>query len=480
MSIDYNERIPNNVHLSDDRRLQRALEAWQPHFLDWWKELGPDGFQAKDVYLRTATSVDAKGWASYGTVKMPDYRWGIFLAEPQPERKIGFGDSFGQPVWQDVPGEFRATLRRLIVTQGDTEPASVEQQRRLGLTCPSLYDLRNLFQVNVEEGRHLWAMVYLLHAYFGRDGREEAEMLLQRHSGSRDNPRILGTFNEPITDWMSFFCFTYFTDRDGKFQLKSLAESSFDPLARSCQFMLTEEAHHMFVGETGLGRVIRRTLEVMKEIGSDDAGRVRAAGAIDLATIQRYINFWCSSSVDLFGSEVSTNAASYFANGLKGRPDEQAQYQDHVCREETYEIEGPADERSASGAGAVKVDTVPMRNAMNEVTRKAYLRDCDIGVQRWNRALKKAGVEFELRLPSERFRRALGVWAGQSYDPAGNPVAPAQWQSRLDAWIPSATDRAFVIGLMQPVTEPGKMAGWLAPPERGVNNLPLDYEYVLL
>ena len=206
---------------------------------------------------------------------MPDYRWGIFLAEPEPDRTIGFGDAYGQPVWQQVPGEFRSQFRRLIVTQGDTEPASVEQQHLLGHTCPSLYDLRNLFQVNVEEGRHLWAMVYLLHAYFGRDGREEAEELLARHSGDADKPRILGTFNEPISDWLSFFCFTYFTDRDGKFQLKSLAESSFDPLARTCRFMLTEEAHHMFVGETGLGRVVRRTLEVMKELGTDDPAAIR-------------------------------------------------------------------------------------------------------------------------------------------------------------------------------------------------------------
>ena len=136
---------------------------------------------------------------SYGAVKMPDYRWGIFLADQQADRTIGFGDQMGQPVWQQVPGEYRSTLRRLIVTQGDTEPASVEQQRLLGHTCPSLYDLRNLFQVNVEEGRHLWAMVYLLHAYFGRDGREEAEELLARHSGDADKPRILATFNEPIS-----------------------------------------------------------------------------------------------------------------------------------------------------------------------------------------------------------------------------------------------------------------------------------------
>jgi hypothetical protein len=143
----------------------------------------------------------------------------------------------GEDAWQDVPGEHRANLRRIIVTQGDTEPASVEQQRHLGLTAPSQYDLRNLFQVNVEEGRHLWAMVYLLHKHFGRDGREEGEALLQRRSGQQDNPRILQAYNEETPDWLSFFMFTYFTDRDGKFQLCALAESSFDPLARTTKFM---------------------------------------------------------------------------------------------------------------------------------------------------------------------------------------------------------------------------------------------------
>src|ERR1700677_5024109 len=190
MTINYSERIPNNVNLADDRRLQRALEAWQPGFLQWWGEMGPETFQGCDVYLRTATSTDAQGWAQFGYVKMPDYRWGISLAEPQPDRRISFGEHKGEPVWREVPGEHRGVLRRLIVTQGDTEPASVEQQRHLGRTCPSLYDLRNLFQVNVEEGRHLWAMVYLLHAYFGRDGREEAEELLHRNSGSEDSPRL--------------------------------------------------------------------------------------------------------------------------------------------------------------------------------------------------------------------------------------------------------------------------------------------------
>src|SRR5205823_14496373 len=182
---------------------------------------------------------------------MPEYRWGIFLAPKAGERKIGFGDNLGQPAWDDVPGEHRNALRRIIVTQADTEPASVEQQRLLGKVAPSMYDLRNLFQINVEEGRHLWAMVYLLHKHFGRDGREEAEALLDRRSGDENNPRILGAFNEKTPDWLAFFMFTYFTDRDGKFQLSALAESAFDPLARTTKFMLTEEAHHMFVGESG-------------------------------------------------------------------------------------------------------------------------------------------------------------------------------------------------------------------------------------
>src|SRR5579871_1619923 len=265
MAIDYSELIPNNVNLAGDRRLQRALEAWQPHYLEWWREMGPEGFQACDAYLRTATSVDAKGWATFGYLKMPDYRWGIFLAAEEPDRRIGFGDNMGEPVWREVPGEHRGVLRRLIVTQGDTEPASVEQQRHLGKTCPSLYDLRNLFQVNVEEGRHLWAMVYLLHAYFGRDGREEAEALLQRRSGDANNPRILTAFNEKTSHWLAFYMFTFFTDRDGKFQLAALAESAFDPLARTTKFMLTEEAHHLFVGEAGVARVVQRTCEVMRE-----------------------------------------------------------------------------------------------------------------------------------------------------------------------------------------------------------------------
>jgi benzoyl-CoA 2,3-dioxygenase component B len=456
------DRIPNNVDLSSDKKLQRALEQWQPQFIDWWKSMGPDGFQADDIYLRTAVSVETNGWAHFDYVKMPDYRWGIFLEPSDPDRTIHFGDNIGQPVWQEVPGEFRNMLRRLIVTQGDTEPASVEQQRRLGHTAPSMYDQRNLFQVNVEEGRHLWAMAYLLHAYFGRDGREEAEGLLQRRSGDADKPRILGAFNEKTPDWLSFFMFTFLTDRDGKYQLAALAESGFDPLARSARFMLTEEAHHLFVGETGIGRIIKRTLDEMVKLGTDDPATLRKAGVIDLPLIQRYINFWYSSALDLFGSEISSNAATYFANGLKGRPDEEI-FEDHDAGETVESIDTPEG-----------VQQVPTRNAMNFITRSAYVRDCEIGLTRWNRTIRKAGFEIELRLPSERFRRTVGLWSSASIDVEGRPASPDVVATAL----PSEADRAYVKSLMVAVSEVGKCANWIAPADRGINNNGFDYEYV--
>jgi benzoyl-CoA 2,3-dioxygenase component B len=462
------EKIPNNVDLHQNRRLLRALETWQPDYLRWWKEAGPADFQADDIYLRTATSVDARGWANFDYVKMPDYKWGIFLALPDQDRRIPCGDSYGQPVWTEVPGEFRNALRRIIVTQGDTEPASVEQQRLLCGTAPSMYDCRNLFQVNVEEGRHLWAMVYLLHAHFGRDGREEAEELLERRSGDFDKPRILTTFNEPIEDWLSFYMFTMFTDRDGKYQLLALAESGFDPLSRTTRFMLTEEAHHMFVGETGVGRVVQRACQLMKLDPNEDA---RAQGGIDLPTIQKYVNFWYSSSLDLFGGEISSNAADYFAAGLKGRAHELKKFDDHVAREGSYEIE-------LLDAGVLARRSVPLRNAMNEVLRDAYVDDNERGVERWNRMIRDEGIDFELRLPSRRFNRTMGLHSGHAFDPAGAPITAEEFVARRDEWLPTAQDRLYVKSLMLPVLERGKMANWVAAPARGINGQPIDFEYI--
>src|SRR5438093_8602331 len=239
-------------------------------------------------------------------------------------------------------------------------------------------------------------MVYLLHRYFGRDGREEAEALLARRSGDTDNPRILGAFNQPTPDWLAFFMFTFFTDRDGKYQLSSLAESGFDPLARTCRFMLTEEAHHMFVGDTGVGRIVQRTAEVMAEQKQDDPDHVRAFGVIDLPTIQRYLNFHYSVTLDLFGSEISSNAASFYTNGLKGRFEETRIKDDHVLTDSAYDVEEVAGDKVVTRA-------VPALTALNERLRDDYIREVQAGVDRWNRAIEKAGVPVRLTLPHKGF-----------------------------------------------------------------------------
>ena len=468
--VDIDAKIPNNVYLADDRRLQRALEGWQPKFIRWWEELGPVAFKRSPVFLRTAIDVGRDGWAHFDHVEMPEYRWGIFLAEPEPDRKIAFGDHKGDDAWQEIPGEYRADLQRLIVVQGDTEPASVEQQRQLCLTAPSLYDLRNLFQVNVEEGRHLWAMVYLLHRYFGRAGRDEADEMLERHSGDVDNPRILGAFNEETPDWLSFFMFTYFTDRDGKYQLASLRESGFDPLSRTCDFMLKEEAYHMFVGATGVGRVVQRTLELMDEHDTDD---VHPHGGLNLDLIQRYLNFHCSVSLDLFGAETSTNAANYFAAGLKGRFGEERRDDDHVLRDATRLVP----EATGEGIGSREATQLA---ALNETLREDYIDDCQKGLDRWNRSITEAGVDFELRLPHIGFNRNVGTFRDHHVSPDGRLVSDDDWNANAAEWLPSDDDKAQVTSLQVSVTEPGRMAGWVAPPATGINRKPLEFDYVRL
>jgi benzoyl-CoA 2,3-epoxidase subunit B len=474
VNVDYDGLIPNNVGLNSDQRVKAALEKWHPGYIDWWQDMGPEGFQQSLVYLRTAVSVDPKGWAKFDYVKMPDYKWGILLAPEVPDRKIPFGAHKGEKAWQEVPGEYRALLRRLIVIQGDTEPASVEQQRFLGKTAPSLYDMRNLFQVNVEEGRHLWAMVYLLQKYFGTDGREEAEALLQRRSGDADTPRMLGAFNEETPDWLSFFMFTFFTDRDGKMQLEALAQSGFDPLSRTCRFMLTEEAHHMFVGETGVGRVVERTCDAMKQAGIEDPNdieAVRKLGVIDLPTVQKKLNLHFSLTLDLFGNEISTNAANAFHAGIKGRFREDKLEDDHELENSTYPV-------SRFKNGNVVNEDVPALSALNMRLRDDYVADCAAGVGRWNRVPEKFGIPFELKLPHVAFHRHIGEFSRVNADIDGNVLSPAEWTKRRTEMLPSASDREYIESLMKPQWEPGKFASWIAPPKTGIDNKPGDFEYV--
>jgi benzoyl-CoA 2,3-dioxygenase component B len=232
--------------------------------------------------------------------------------------------------------------------------------------------------------------------------------------------------------------------------------------------MLTEEAHHLFVGQTGVERVLRRAVQLAKQ---DPNGDVRAQGGIDLATVQKFVNYWFSYSLDLFGSEISSNAADFFAAGLKGRWKEE-KHEDHVALGVTrplVELEG---ERLVT-------HDVPLRNAMNEVLRDEYVEDCGKVLEKWNKALEEEGEpNVRITLPNVRFHRRQGIYADHAFDPQGNPISAEEWKARVADWLPTEADRAYVRGLMTPVYEPGKMANWIAAPRRGINNLPLDYDYV--
>jgi len=299
--------------------------------------------------------------------------------------------------------------------------------------------------------------------------------LLERRSGDENNPRILGAFNEATPDWLAFFMFTYFTDRDGKFQLAALAESAFDPLARTTKFMLTEEAHHMFVGESGVSRVIQRTCAAMNELKTDDPAKLRAVGVIDLATIQRYLNFHFSVTIDLFGADQSSNAAIFYSTGLKGRFEEGKRVDDHVLKGQTYKV---LEVGVGKDSGQLVEKDVPMLNALNEVLRDDYIKDSVGGVARWNKVIEKAGIPLRLQVPHKAFHRNIGALAGVKVSPDGRVVGEQEWRANLDHWLPSVEDRAYVAGLMGRVVEPGKFANWIAPPMMGINRQPVDFDYV--
>src|SRR3990170_2745136 len=407
-AVDLACAIPNNVGLAQKPELRRSLEWFGIEFRKWWFDCGPAGIRDNEVYLRTPVGVDAGGWAQYGFVPLSQYRWGVFQAPAKPGRLALFGEVAGQPVWQALPRAHRDYVRKLLVTQGDTEP------------------------VSVEEGRHLWAMVHLLLEHIGAEARDDARELLARRSGSADNPRILDAFNNPLLDWLSYFIWCFLADRDGKYQLLSVSESAFDPLARSTQFMLTEEAHHMFIGEDGLRRVIQRTVDLMREHDTDD---VAPHGGINLATIQRFFNFWAPRIYDLFGSDESPRAADAFFAGIKGRSHE-SNYDEHVRLEGMVTVE----RRAASGE-FVAVQ-VPMKDALNGVMRQTYLHELTMLMSRWNKMLARAGIGPELRLPSQRFNRRFGVYAGGRFSPQGDRVDETVFEASPPQGVPPEGQRA--------------------------------------
>ena len=200
---------------------------------------------------------------------------------------------------------------------------------------------------------------------------------------------------------------------------------------------------------------------------------VREAGGIPLEIIQKYINFWFSYSLDLFGGEISSNSADFFAAGLKGRFKEQDQYTDHIASEGSFTMQVVED-------GKLTPREVPLRNALNEVLRGEYVKDCEKGLARWNKALADEGLSERLYLPNIRFHRHVGEYAGHYFDLQGNLITKEEFDQQQSAWLPTVEDREYVRSLMKPVTEPGKIANWIAPPASGIKGKPFEFEYVKL
>jgi benzoyl-CoA 2,3-dioxygenase component B len=473
MNVDYSTKIPNNVNLSEDRQVLKALEGWHPGYMDWWNDMGPEGFQQSLVYLRTAYSVDPRGWAKFDYVKMPEYRWGICwrrrkrtasfpsarISASRPGRKCPANTAPPAPPDRD-PGRHRAGLGRAAAPSRQDRALALRPAQPVPGQCrgrpPPLGDglpAARLFRPRRPRG-----------------GRGAAA----RRSGDADKPRMLGAFNEATPDWLSFFMFTYFTDRDGKMQLHSLAQSGFDPLSRTCRFMLTEEAHHMFVGETGISRVVQRTCEAMKEAGitdPTDIAKVRALGVIDLPTIQKKLNLHYSLSLDLFGSEVSTNAANAFNAGIKGRYKETQIDDDHQLKNATYPVLKLVD-------GVIKRVDEPALTALNMRLRDDYTQDCVKGMLRWNKIISTRRLSVQADAAERRVPSPDRRVQGYPRHADGVLIDDATWNKRKGEWLPSTADGDFIASLMTPVTEAGEFASWISPPKVGIDNKPGDFEYV--
>jgi benzoyl-CoA 2,3-dioxygenase component B len=310
MSIDYSQKIPNNVNLADDRTLQRALEQWQPNFIRLVGRRRPrrlDRLRGLPAH-RGPASIRRAG-PHFDYVKMRDYRWGIFLnpatrtarSTSATQGREGLAGRARRAPREPAPHHRHAGRHRAGLGRAAAPPRPAP--RRACTTCATCS--RSTSRKAATCGR--WSTC--CRSFFGRDGREEAGALLERTSATRTT-RASSALQREDADWLAFFMFTYFTDRDGKFQLARWPRARSIPLARTTKFMLTEEAHHMFVGESGVSRVLQRTCAGDERLKTDDPERVREAGAIDLPTIQRYLNFHYSVTIDLFGADQSSNAAT--------------------------------------------------------------------------------------------------------------------------------------------------------------------------
>jgi benzoyl-CoA 2,3-dioxygenase component B len=355
-----------------------------------------DAFRAwqKDIGLQLPRYSDYQFEAKYGDLRTSEIEFGDFSGERKWER-----------VGQIPQQQIRDALLNLIVYQGDTEFASVEQQRNLLETSPSDYDTDSVCRIMVEEMRHGWQMCHLLVNHFGETGKVEARKLLERRAW--DNSRLLGSFNVDVDNWVDFFTYTEFVDRDGKFQLNMLSTSSFAPLARSMGPMLREEGFHLGTGHMGLQRIVK-------------------AGRVPVALLQKYVNKWLSTAYDLFGKDSSSSAEWFYVWGLKGRYDE------------------------------AKQTDAPDKAHLNELSREMYRQEAEKLLQSISR-LQPPG-EAPLVAPDMKFHRAIGEFAGGTWSVTGEKLTPEEYAKHAAEVLPNADEKKFVVDLMR---EPG----WIAPRE---------------
>jgi benzoyl-CoA 2,3-dioxygenase component B len=358
-----------------------TFDDWIDLFKSWQREIGYDPKLLGDYAFE----------AKFEELKNPEIEFGAFAGERKWERLL------------DIPDQrIRDALLNYIIYQGDTEFASVEQQRRLVETAPSDYDLQAIARIMREEMRHGWQMSFLLVTYFGSSGRLEAEKLMQRRAFNHN--RLLHAFNDPVENWLDFFVYTEFQDRDGKFQLTMLSRSAFAPLARSMGPMLKEESFHLGTGHTGLKRVVQ-------------------AGKVPVETLQRYFNKWVPACYDLFGTDHSGSAQWGYNWGIKSRYDER--------------LKQPAD-----------------MDRLNETAREAYTDECRRLVEDLNRLLPGEGER--LRLPDIRFNRRIGDSAGGAFTVEGDPIGEDAYPIYRESVLPSAEDKQFLESL-------GRTEDWIAP-----------------
>jgi len=361
-----------------------TFSDWVGLFEEWRKEIGVNTEEMQAFKFDTL----------YGAIETDE---------------IQFGHYKGSRKWETVrqipTQNMRDALLNMIVYQGDTEFASVEQQRFLLESAPTEWDRRALTRVMIEEMRHGWQMCALLIDHFGQTGKVEAEKMLERRAF--ENKRLLNAFNEEVDNWMDLYAYTDFVDRDGKFQLQMLKFSGFAPLGRSMSYMLREEAFHMGTGDNGLRRVVE-------------------AGVVPAWLIQKYLNKWISESYDLFGTDHSSSAHWAYVWGIKGRYDEP------------------------------KNQNVPDLDDINDYNRHLYHDEVAGLVARFNTALKPG--DKKLYAPHIKFNRTIGRWAGQKFHPeTGEAVDEKEYQQQISEWLPGAADKKLLLEIIASEQK------WIAP-----------------